>query len=171
LGGFVITFVIGGARSGKSSFALKSASEIEGRKAYVATAQALDNEMRTRIEKHKLERSSVWDTFEEPLSVSWLLGEVADKYSVVVIDCLTLWLSNIMHNNADVMAEMESFISSARSCRPPLFIVSNEVGMGIVPENKMARMFRDYAGIINRRLAEASDKVYLLAAGIPVKIK
>lgn len=167
----MITFITGGARSGKSSFALKSALEIRGRKAYIATAQALDDEMDARIEKHRQERSSAWDTFEEPLSISRLLGELAGKYNVAVIDCLTLWLSNLMHYGSDVEAEMEAFIASARSCGFPVYIVSNEVGMGIVPENKMARMFRDYAGMMNRRMAEVSDNVYLLAAGIPIKIK
>jgi adenosylcobinamide kinase / adenosylcobinamide-phosphate guanylyltransferase len=167
----LITFVFGGARSGKSSFALKSASEMEGRKAYIATAQALDDEMKERIEKHKQERSSAWDTFEEPLHIPALLGGMTGKYGAVVIDCLTLWLSNLMHHGSDIEAEMEALIASARSCDAPLFVISNEVGLGIVPENRMARIFRDYAGVMNRRVASASDNVYLLAAGIPVKIK
>jgi adenosylcobinamide kinase/adenosylcobinamide-phosphate guanylyltransferase len=167
----MITFVTGGARSGKSSFALSASSDMQGRKAYIATAQALDIEMKGRIEKHKQERASAWDTFEEPLAVSKLMGEIGGKYDVVLIDCLTLWLSNLMMNNADIEAEMESFISSAKSCGAELYIVSNEVGMGIVPDNEMARMFRDYAGIMNRLAAEAADRVYLLCAGIPVRIK
>jgi adenosylcobinamide kinase / adenosylcobinamide-phosphate guanylyltransferase len=167
----LITFVFGGARSGKSSFALKSASEMEGRKAYIATAQALDDEMQERIEKHKQERSSAWDTFEEPLHISELLGGMTGKYGAVVIDCLTLWLSNLMHHGSDIEAEMDALIVSARLCDAPLFVISNEVGSGIVPENKMARIFRDYAGVMNRRMAGVSDNVYLLAAGIPLKIK
>jgi adenosylcobinamide kinase / adenosylcobinamide-phosphate guanylyltransferase len=167
----VITFVIGGARSGKSCFALKSASAIEGRKAYIATAQAFDDEMKLRIEKHRLERSSVWDTFEEPCAIAEIVDECSGKYSVILVDCLTLWLSNLMMGNADIEAAVKSFVSSAGACRSELFIVSNEVGMGIVPDNEQARIFRDYSGTMNRRVAETSDSVYLLAAGIPIKIK
>jgi adenosylcobinamide kinase / adenosylcobinamide-phosphate guanylyltransferase len=170
-GGELITFIIGGARSGKSAYALEVASALEGRKAYVATAQALDYEMAARIKIHKQERGPSWDTLEEPLAVSRLLNETMGRYRVIVIDCLTLWLSNLMHSGADVQAEVESFITSAQKCGARLYIVSNEVGMGIVPENQLARMFRDHAGMMNRRMAGASDEVYLLAAGIPVRIK
>jgi adenosylcobinamide kinase/adenosylcobinamide-phosphate guanylyltransferase len=167
----MITFVIGGARSGKSSFALSAATDVQGRRAYIATAQALDPEMKVRIENHRRQRSSEWETVEEPVAISELMLEIGEKYDVILIDCLTLWLSNLMMTNADVEAEMADFISSARSCRAELFIVSNEVGMGIVPDNALARLFRDYAGMMNRLVAEMAHRVYLLTAGIQIKIK
>ncbi len=167
----MITFVTGGARSGKSSFALSAASGIQGRRAYIATAQALDDEMQLRIEKHKQERSSAWDTFEEPRAISMLVREINGNYDVVLIDCLTLWLSNLMMDNADIPAALDLFLAAVKDCKAELFIVSNEVGMGIVPDNEMARLFRDYAGTMNRLSAEAADRVYMLCSGIPVRIK
>ena len=167
----MITLVIGGARSGKSGFALTSASGIPGRKAYVATAQALDVEMKERIEKHRKERSSDWQTCEEPFALAGLLNKLGMEYDAIIVDCLTLWLSNQMMNNRDVISEFEKLLPSIESCRGQLFLVSNEVGMGIVPENAMARRFRDLAGTINRRMAETADTVFLVTAGIPLKIK
>ncbi|MEK6528079.1 MAG: bifunctional adenosylcobinamide kinase/adenosylcobinamide-phosphate guanylyltransferase [Nitrospirota bacterium] len=167
-----IIFITGGARSGKSAFALKKASEISGRKAYIATAEALDNEMKKRIEKHKNDRGNNWDTYEEPVKIAELIKTVGDKYKVVLVDCLTLWLSNLIHTGREVNKEIESFISSLVTHHSSLiFIVSNEVGMGIVPDNKMAREFRDWAGFLNQKIAGISDEVYLIAAGIPLRIK
>jgi len=167
----MITFILGGSRSGKSSFALERASSISGPKAFIATAQAFDDEMKERIERHKQQRSPEWRTFEEHFALPSLIGSMRNGYDVVLIDCLTLWLSNLLMNNADVEAEIKSFLSSAIACRASLFVVSNEVGMGIVPENALAREFRDFAGTLNRRMAEIADEVYLVTAGIPIKIK
>ena len=167
----MITLVIGGARSGKSGFALSGASAVNGNKAYVATAQAFDEEMKERIEKHRRERSSDWQTFEEPLALSGLLNKIGTEYDAIIVDCLTLWLSNQMMKNRDVMPEFEKFLSSIKSCRGHIFLVSNEVGMGIVPGDAMSRRFRDLAGTINRRMAETADTVFLVTAGIPLKIK
>jgi adenosylcobinamide kinase/adenosylcobinamide-phosphate guanylyltransferase len=174
--GFRTTFVIGGARSGKSSFALREAAKIEGQKAYIATAQALDDEMKARIRKHKGERGADWDTFEEPLKVPEIIADIKDKYSVIVLDCLTLWLSNLMCSNKDCSKKIDDLIAVLENSKPEtqnskLFIVSNEVGMGIVPENELARRFRDAAGSVNQKVAEIADEVYLVAAGIPIKIK
>lgn len=168
-----VTFVIGGARSGKSSFALKEASKCSGQKAYIATAQALDDEMKERIERHKRERGDEWNTFEEPLKIAGLIPDLAGKYKVVLLDCLTIWLSNSMMTDADVKNEIEELINTLRITHyaSRLFIVSNEVGMGIVPENKLARQFRDLAGMLNQKVAEIADEVYLVTAGIPIKIK
>jgi len=169
-----ITFVIGGARSGKSSFALKcasDASDLSGKKAFIATAQAHDAEMNERIERHKLERGVVWDTFEEPLYPGRTLGEIRDAYDVIVVDCLTLWLSNIMLADKQIENEIETFCSSLLNVNCSLFIVSNEVGMGIVPENDLARRFRDMAGRLNQKTAAIADEVYLVVAGIPLRIK
>ena len=167
----MITFIIGGARSGKSSFALQKASALPGSKAYIATAQALDNEMRERIEKHKKERPEEWMTFEEPLNISALIKDIQDKHDVILLDCLTLWLSNLMLNNLDLEKEIDLFCSSLFTVNSFTFIVSNEVGMGIVPENELSRRFRDLSGYLNRKVAEIADEVYLVTAGIPIKIK
>lgn len=167
-----IVFVIGGARSGKSSFALSEAAKVSGRKAYIATAEALDKEMKDRIEKHRKERSKEWDTLEEPLKIADAIKKTAGSYNGVILDCLTLWLSNIIQAELDVALQIENFIStlSARHSSR-VYIVSNEVGMGIVPDNELARKFRDLAGMLNQKVAELSDDVYLVTAGIPLKIK
>ena len=166
-----IVFITGGARSGKSSFALKQASGIPGKKAYIATAEALDEEMRKRIEDHREQRGKEWDTFEEPLMIAEVIKKIGDRYDAIVLDCLTLWLSNIMHSNLIIETEIERLISSLLSHQTSVFIVSNEVGMGIVPENEMARKFRDMAGLLNQKIAGAADEVYIVVAGIPLKIK
>ena len=187
-GGKLITFIIGGARSGKSSFALNLANNYtsakEGvrggdeispapKKAYIATAQALDDEMKERIEKHKKERPSDWITFEEPVNIAALIKDIQGKYDIILLDCLTLWFSNLMINNFDINKEIENLINALRLTpnASRLFIVSNEVGMGIVPENELSRRFRDLAGYLNQKVAEIADEVYLVTAGIPIKIK
>ncbi|MDO8282513.1 MAG: bifunctional adenosylcobinamide kinase/adenosylcobinamide-phosphate guanylyltransferase [Thermodesulfovibrionia bacterium] len=171
-----IVFITGGARSGKSSFALREAEKIDGRKAYIATAQALDDEMKERIRKHKDERGAEWDTFEEPFKIPEIISDADTKYSVVVLDCLTLWLSNLICGNMDCSREIDGLIAvledlMKKANNSKLFIVSNEVGMGIVPENELARRFRDTAGFLNQKVAEIADEVYLVTAGIPIKIK
>ncbi len=174
-----IVFITGGARSGKSAFALSQAQGLTGEKVFIATARAQDEEMKVRIETHKTQRGSVWDTYEEPIKIAELIESLKQRYDVMLIDCLTLWLSNVMHAGVDVTHEMDRLggvilavpqragISSA----PAIFIVSNEVGMGIVSENALARQFRDYQGILNQHIASIANEVYLMVAGIPVKIK
>jgi len=168
-----VIFVTGGAKSGKSSFALSEAAKHEGQKAFIATAEALDKEMVSRIEKHKGERGEGWDTYEEPLQIAETIARLTGRYSVIVLDCLTLWLSNALHRNADIEHEIENFLNILRHKKQDLYIyiVSNEVGTGIVPENKLAREFRDLAGIMNQKVAGVSDEVFMVVAGIPVKIK
>ena len=166
-----IIFITGGARSGKSSFAIAEASKAKGKKAYIATAEALDDEMKERIERHRKQRGNEWDTYEEPLEIGEVIKEIEGRFEVVVIDCLTLWLSNLMMTDNDIGKEIEGFVSSLSTIHCSLYIVSNEVGMGIVPENEMARRFRDLAGMLNQRVAEIADEVYMAVAGIPVKIK
>lgn len=166
-----ITFIIGGARSGKSSFALKKASEKQAEKAYIATAQAFDDEMKERIEKHKKERTAEWDCFEEPLELPRLLNDLRGRYEVLLVDCLTLWLSNMLLNERKIEDEIEALVSSLTAHNSALFLVSNEVGLGIVPDNTLGRRFRDLAGTLNQRIAAVADEVYLVTAGIPVKIK
>ncbi|MBI5188060.1 MAG: bifunctional adenosylcobinamide kinase/adenosylcobinamide-phosphate guanylyltransferase [Nitrospirae bacterium] len=167
-----IIFVTGGARSGKSTFALKEASKISGKKAYIATAEALDEEMKQRIEDHKRQRGDDWVTYEEPLKIAELVEEIKGKYSVILIDCLTLWLSNLIHADLNFKAEIGHLIPSLVTSHSSLvYIISNEVGMGIVPENEMARRFRDMAGLLNQKVAEVADEVYMVVAGTPIKIK
>ncbi|MCL4491439.1 MAG: bifunctional adenosylcobinamide kinase/adenosylcobinamide-phosphate guanylyltransferase [Nitrospirae bacterium] len=168
-----IIFVIGGARSGKSSFALSSASALRGSKAYIATAQALDGEMAERIRKHKEERPEEWSTLEEPLKVAGLLKNIRSSYDVVLIDCLTLWLSNVLLGNEEGLTDtIDEFISALRECTAAsVYIVSNEVGLGLVPDNALARKFRDISGELNQRVAGIADEVYLVVAGMPLKIK
>ena len=169
-----IYFITGGARSGKSAFAEKLAGDIPGKRAYLATAQALDAEMVARIEHHRLRRGSAWDTYEEPLAITELLKKLSGRYEVVLLDCLTLWLSNIMArtgSNDEISARVDELTSGLRDFAGACIVVSNEVGLGIVPDNPLARRFRDLAGFANQKLAQASDEAYLLAAGIPMKIK
>ena len=167
-----IVFVMGGARSGKSRFALAEASGIPGEKAFIATAEGTDDEMRERIEKHKSNRGGIWDTYEEPLRVAGLLREIDRKYGVIVLDCLTLWLSNVCQSDLDCDAEVDGLIDSLRDLRSSsVYIVSNEVGMGIVPANELTRRFRDTAGFLNQKVAVIADEAYLIVAGLPVRIK
>jgi len=169
-----ITFITGGARSGKSAFAEKIAADITGRRAYLATAQALDEEMVARIEHHRQRRGSTWDTYEEPLAVAELMKKLSGRYEVVLLDCLTLWLSNIMARNRshdEINAHLVELISVMKTYSGTCIIVSNEVGLGIVPDNPLARQFRDVAGFANQKVALVADEAYLLASGIPLKIK
>lgn len=167
-----ITFVLGGARSGKSTFALRGASEIQGKKAFIATAEGLDGEMTVRINNHRKERGNDWTTFEEPRFVSRLLLDLRGRYDVILIDCLTLWISNIMHAGFEVDKAVNEFVGTISQESPTLlYIVSNEVGMGIVPDSELARIYRDNLGYTNRRVAEAATDVYFMAAGIPLKMK
>jgi adenosylcobinamide kinase/adenosylcobinamide-phosphate guanylyltransferase len=167
-------FITGGARSGKSAFAEKLASGFAGKRAYLATAQALDPEMAARIEKHRKDRGIAWDTYEEPLAVAELMEKLSGRYDVVLLDCLTLWLSNVMaHSDSDgaVISRSENLATAIRNFNGVCIVVSNEVGLGIVPDNPLARKFRDFAGILNQRVAQVADEVYFTASGIPVKIK
>lgn len=167
----MVTFIIGGARSGKSRLALELAAKLPGKRAYLATACALDREMEERIANHRRERSAEWVTLEEPLAIPALLGKIAAEHQVLLLDCLTLWLSNLLLAEKELDAEITSFLAAISAVEGSLFIVSNEVGQGIVPENALARRFRDLAGRLNQAVAAAAQEVYLVVAGIPLKIK
>jgi adenosylcobinamide kinase/adenosylcobinamide-phosphate guanylyltransferase len=167
-------FITGGARSGKSAFAEKLANSHAGRRAFIATAQALDPEMAARIEKHRKDRGNAWDTFEEPLAIAELLKKLSSAYDVVLLDCLTLWLSNVMAHTAGdgaVTSRSEELVMTIKDFGGVCIVVSNEVGLGIVPDNPLARKFRDFAGMLNQKVAQAADEAYFIAAGMPVKIK
>lgn len=168
-------FVLGGARSGKSSFALKLASSCgcEGTRAYIATAEALDSEMVERIEEHRKTRGKEWITIEEPLQVEKRITG-GRGFSVILIDCLTLWLTNLVgggRSDGEILKETEELASACKDCGAFVIAVSNEVGLGLVPENPMGRRFRDLAGRANQLFADKADEVYLVTSGIPLKIK
>ncbi len=158
-----IILVLGGARSGKSDFALNKAAALSGSRVFLATAEARDDEMLARIERHRQQRGSTWRTVEEPLTIASVLEREAD--SVVVVDCLTLWLANVQSRVADTESAIAELLSALGRCACPVVLVSNEVGCGIVPANALAREFRDYAGLLNQRVAQLADEVYLMIAG------
>jgi adenosylcobinamide kinase/adenosylcobinamide-phosphate guanylyltransferase len=164
------TLVLGGARSGKTAFAQAQAEAAVARPTLIATAQAFDDEMRDRIDRHRTERGDRWTTIEAPLDLNAALaGLTADD--AVVVDCLTLWLSNLMHAQLDPEAGARELIIALAACPARVWLVSNEVGQGIVPDNALARRFRDEAGWMHQRLAAAADAVMLIVAGLPLRLK
>ncbi len=173
-----IIFITGGAKSGKSSLALKPASLYSVKKAYIATAEPLDAEMLERIDRHKRQRGLDWDVFEEPLKIGDSIKKIMGEYPFIIIDCLTLWVSNLLtrqDNERFIEKELQKLITVLdlfhNNYGSQLIIVSNEVGMGIVPDNTLSRRFMDIAGMLNQKVAEIADEVYLTVSGIPVKIK
>lgn len=169
-----LTLIIGGARSGKSSHALAlaeaAAARQGGQPVMIATAQALDEEMSERIARHRAERGPSWRTVEAPMELAAALRQ-AGAGDCAVIDCLTLWLSNLMFAEADLSREADALLDAAAACPAELVMVTNEVGMGIVPENALARRFRDEAGRLNRRVADSADAVIVMFAGQALRLK
>jgi adenosylcobinamide kinase / adenosylcobinamide-phosphate guanylyltransferase len=171
-----VIYVTGGARSGKSAYALELAAARGGRqgKVFLATAEAFDDEMSERIGLHRQERGDGFTTVEEPLYLDRALRKLPEGTSVVLLDCLTVWLGNMMHHfseSSDMEARIAALLEVLSDPPCDIILVSNEVGMGIVPENAMARRFRDLAGTINRRVAERAHQAYLLCSGIPLVLK
>jgi adenosylcobinamide kinase/adenosylcobinamide-phosphate guanylyltransferase len=171
-----ITLLTGGARSGKSTHALNLASECTGAKLFIATAVAFDEEMTARIAKHVTEREGKgFSTIEAPYDLAHAVRNLKAGVSVVVVDCVTVWLGNLFHkygeDDASVDSAVREFVDIIGKQDARFYIVTNEVGMSIVPENKLARRFRDMSGLMNRRLAQISDSVFLCVCGIPLKIK
>lgn len=171
----MIIFITGGVRSGKSDFAQRLAEQRQGPRVYLATAQAMDDEMKDRIQNHKVKRGDRWDTLEEHIYIGRALQAAKNDYDTILLDCLTLWMSNILCQGSAGEAMLsdvtEAFFKSLDSFSKTLIVVSNEVGMGIVPDNSLARTYRDQLGYVNQRMAARADEVYLLVSGIPVKIK
>lgn len=175
----------GGARSGKSEFAERLALATEGRKAYVATGQAFDEEMVDRIKKHQERRGDIWNNFEVPLHLTKEWPNISQTSDVILIDCLTMFTTNHMmvygsiqgqqdanQLEATVLAELETLLASIKSCEGKTVIfVTNEIGLGIVPDNKLARYFRDIAGRVNRTVATVADKLYLTISGVTIELK
>ena len=172
-------FITGGARSGKSSFAEKKTLRFGTPLGYLATAQTLDSEMDERVRHHRERRGSEWHTIEEPLDLTGALGRCDGQYKAILVDCLTLWLSNLLfkYENTEedvegrINEEVELLKNTLQQMVTPVILVSNEVGQGIVPENALARMFRDIAGRTNQTLAAAADEVHVVISGIPLQLK
>lgn len=169
-----IILVTGGSRSGKSRFAEHRAHSFGAPLGYLATAEPRDAEMDQRIIRHRERRGSEWMTLEEPLRLTETLTGHDGYFRAILVDCITLWLSNLIltHEKAPpVLAAVREFAAAAPKLATPLILVTNEVGMGIVPENRLARTFRDLAGEANELLASMADEVHLVIAGIPLRLK
>lgn len=173
-----IIFVTGGARSGKSTFAEQKTREFGSRLAYLATAQTLDEEMSERVQRHRERRGTEWHTVEEPLQLAEALSGCSGNYDAVLVDCITLWLTNLIfkyETAADpteaITGELQQLQEALRAMVTPVILVSNEVGMGIVPDNALSRLFRDLAGTANQLLAALADEAYVVISGIPLRLK
>lgn len=166
-----VTLILGGARSGKSAFAERLVISSGLAPVYVATGRVWDEEMRARIDHHKARRGADWKTVEEPDDLEAAVGREAAPGRAVLVDCLTLWVTNLMMSEADMAARSAALCAALSGARSPVVLVSNEVGLGIVPDNAMARAFRDHAGRLHQEVAALSDNVYFVAAGLPLKMK
>lgn len=166
-----VTLVLGGARSGKSTYAEKLAEDHGETCVYLATAAAGDAEMTQRIAEHRRRRGPRWRTHEEPIDLAGALAATVSPRDVVVVDCLTLWLSNVMFADLNVESECGKLLAALPGLAGPVIFVSNEVGLGIVPDNALARRFRDEAGRLNQAVAAAAQSVVFLAAGLPMTLK
>jgi len=164
-----LTFVLGGARSGKSRYAERLVSALPSPWAYVATAEAGDHEMAVRIRAHRARRGPSWRTIEAPRDLQAALA--ACENMPVLIDCLTLWLSNLLLADADIDRETERLERALAEAAAPIVLVANEVGSGIVPDHPLGRKFRDLQGVLNQRIAARADRVVLIVAGLPVAVK
>ena len=168
-------FVLGGCRSGKSSYALETAQKFSGNnKVFIATCVPRDDEMKLRVTRHQQERSRHWHTVEAPFHLAEAVVEAGGKAGVLLVDCLTLWINNLLMDNYDseqILDQVQSLTHSVSSVTCPVILVSNEVGTGIVPENKLARLYRDLVGSTNQAVAACADQVVWTVAGIPVVIK
>lgn len=166
-----ISLVLGGARSGKSTFAERLTTGAGGKPVYIATGRVRDDEMRVRIDHHRDHRGAEWRTVEEPDDLEGALMREARPGNAVLVDCLTLWVTNLMLAQADVDRRGRALCQTLSEAKGPVILVSNEVGLGIVPDNKMAREFRDHAGRLHQEIAVLADAVYFVAAGLPLKMK
>lgn len=168
-------FVIGGCRSGKSRHAQDLAESMPGdRKLFLATCVPRDEEMRDRVRKHQEDRGHRWTALETPVKVADAVREQSPKFDAILLDCLTLWMSNLLMETRDETAlesEIQELIDALTAAKCPVIVVSNEVGTGIVPENALARQYRDLVGFTNQRVAASADRVVWTVAGIPVPIK
>ena len=165
-----VVLITGGARSGKSRHAEARVRSLPGRPVYIATAEALDDEMAARIAQHRARRGDEWTDREVPLDLSQALIET-DGGGARLVDCLTLWLSNLLHAECDWLAAVAGLADTLKNQRGPVVLVTNEVGLGIVPDNALARAYRDAAGVMNQTIADVADEVEFVVAGLPMKLK
>ena len=169
-----LTFILGGARSGKSRFAIELAKKTAGRVAFIATARPEDDEMRRRIKLHRKNRPSRWKTIEGPRGLAPLIKNLPARYDLIIIDCLTIYISNLLlegKGDRYIEREVSGILKSIKNLDFDSIIVSNEVGLSLVPDNPLGRRFRDLAGRINQMAAAASSKAYFIVSGLPIKIK
>ncbi|MBU2703012.1 adenosylcobinamide kinase/adenosylcobinamide-phosphate guanylyltransferase [Sporomusaceae bacterium BoRhaA] len=182
-----LILITGGARSGKSEFAERLAQTLAGQNlsapylAYIATAQILDDEMADRVKHHQARRSEIWLTKEAPYEAHLAIAEAAQEVDVILFDCLTLYLTNLLlaadesacdeEQLMHIFDQIDKLLAACREGNKTVILVTNEVGMGIVPENALARKYRDWAGWVNQKVAQAADEVYFVVSGIPVEIK
>ena len=166
-----VTLVLGGARSGKSAYAESLIERAPGDPVYIATGTPGDAEMSARIQQHRARRGDRWRTVEEPLDLSGALAREARGGRTVLVDCLTLWLSNVMAAGHDPEAGMDGLVRALGQSTGAIVLVANEVGLGIVPDNALARAFRDHAGRLNQAVASVADRVIFVAAGLPMTLK
>lgn len=169
-----VILITGGCRSGKSRFALDYADRHFSKKIYLATAEVLDEEMALRVDNHRKARGPEWQTVEEPLRVVEKIMEYGDQVEAILFDCLTLWLSNLLlkwEDDSKIMDEVERLTKTLKQIQTTLILVTNEVGMGIVPTHPLGRRFRDLSGMVNQRMAEAADTVVFMVSGIPLFLK
>jgi len=166
-----LLFVLGGARSGKSRYAEQVIEAAAGGGLYLATAGVGDAEMAARVAEHRARRGPSWITIEEPLEIAPRIETEARRDRPILVDCLTLWLSNLMEAGRHIEAETERLMAALAHARGPVVLVANEVGLGIVPESALGRAFRDHAGRVNQRVAAAAERVVFVAAGLPMLLK
>ncbi len=170
-----LTLITGPARSGKTRLAVQWANSFPIPRAYIATAQNLDGEMNERIRKHQEERKSAFLTFEEPLTLTAQLEKIGKNFSIVIVDCLTLWLGNLLgeagEEGRSIQQTTADFLALLKKLETPVILIGNEVGWGIVPDNPLARTFRDVSGRLNQEIARIADQVILMVAGIPMVVK
>ncbi len=165
-----MTLVLGGARAGKSVFA-EELAKAWAQRVYLATAAATDDEMAQRIAMHRARRGEGWRTVEEPVELGAAVRRESAPGTCLLVDCLTVWLGNLMHHGRDIDGAREALLESLTVATGPVVLVANEVGLGIVPDNAMARAFRDHAGRLNQAVARTASRVYFVAAGIPMALK
>lgn len=163
--------VLGGARSGKSRYAEERAKATGLKLVYIATAQTLDKEMEERVARHRAERGAGWQTVEAPLSLTQAIQTHSAPDHILLVDCLTLWTTNLLLAEQDISAATKDLATAITKAQGPVILVSNEVGWGIVPDNALARRFRDEAGRVNQQVAVVADEVQLVVAGLPLNLK
>ncbi len=168
-----IILITGGCRSGKSSYALAQIAKYD-KKVFIATAEALDAEMEDRITKHRKERGKSFQTIEEPLNIADAIKNASTNYDAIILDCLTVWMGNLQYrirDKSDRETYIKEFLDGLINSPRTIILVTNEIGMGVVPDNELSRQFRDAAGWLNQKVAELADQVVLMVSGIPMIIK